>query len=234
MRIALDRRLFAAASAEAAAEYAARRAAYARWMKKLERTPTDSQMAAWLDYDRKCLMDEAMQHYKLRPSDTIAHTFIEAPAGSYKRARVPNGPWRYSRYKLLLFLLTRDGVRQMTVDLDFEKATFHGQLRLNYRFDAVAAVQVDAADSGQRTFRLSLLSGLSIDVRVTESDTGPAQPGEDAKTVSDVTLDVTGLSNTLHILEGIAAEGTNWIGHETERQEDRLVTLAQVVNGVRR
>ena len=144
-RIIAERRRVADDQAERSRQGNARWEAYHRWCHKLSDKPSDTEMAAWLECDRKILVDEAMQHYRLKPSHVIAHAFIEAPAPSYKRARYPQGPWRYSRYRLLLFLLTDDGVRQVNIDLDFKAGSAALTQRLNYRFDAVAAVRIDGS-----------------------------------------------------------------------------------------
>ncbi|MEV4109282.1 hypothetical protein [Nonomuraea sp. NPDC049695] len=233
LRIVLEHKRYTADREEAEQLLDDRRAAFARWRRKLSDNPDDREMAHWLDCDRKALTEEAMQHYKLKPHDVIAHAFIEAPATPYKRARVRNGPWRYSRYRLLVFLLTADGVRQMTVDLDFEKATFHDRKRINYRYDAVAAVQAAEADDGHRTFELTLVNGHPITAEVTGPPPNPESAvEEDARTVSQVTLDTAGLGNTLHVLEGVAAEGKKWISHERKREQDRLADLTNNMHGM--
>ncbi|MFC3543234.1 hypothetical protein ACFQE7_12500 [Nonomuraea ferruginea] len=232
LRIVLEYKWYAADRIREKRQLNERQAAFDRWTRKLKDKPDDREMASWLDCDRKALTEEAMRHYKLQPDDVIAHAFIEAPATSYKRARVRNGPWRYSRYKLLVFLLTADGVRQMSVDLDFQKVTFHNRRRINYRYDAVAAVQVIDADDGRRTFELTLVNGHPIEVEVTGPPPNPeSEPEEDPRTVSQVTLDTAGLGNTLHVLEGVAAEGKEWIKHERERERDRLTDLANAARG---
>ncbi|WP_436759051.1 hypothetical protein [Streptosporangium sp. V21-05] len=232
LRIIMEHKRFAVEQEEAKQLLADRESAFQRWTRKLADKPGDLEMAHWLDCDRKALMEEAMRHYKLAPRDVIAHAFIEAPATYYKRARVRKGPWRYSRYKLLIFLLTVDGVRQITVDLDFEKAAFHDRGRINYRYDAVAAVQVTEADDGHRTFELTLVNGHPIKVEVTGPPPDIVEPGEDTRTVSQVTLDAAGLGNTLHILEGVAAEGKEWINHERQREQDGLANLANAAHGI--
>jgi hypothetical protein len=210
-------------------QLAARWAAFDRWQKKLSGKPSEAEMASWLECDRKILVNEAMQHYRLRPSHVIAHAFIEAPATSYKRARVPGGPWRYSRYRLLLFLLTDDGVRQVDIDLDFEQGTSTETQRLNYRFDAVATVRIDGVASQQQTFELMLVNGGPIRVRVTESEADGTQSDRDRQTLSQVTLDASGLTHTLNVLEGIAAEGKEWIRHQRRRADERLADLTATV-----
>ncbi|MEU4773950.1 hypothetical protein [Micromonospora sp. NPDC023644] len=231
-RIVAERRRVPAEEAERAQELAERQAAYERWQQKLSRKPSDAEMASWLECDRRILVDEAMRHYRLRPSQVIAHAFIEAPAGSYKRARVHRGPWRYSRYRLLLFLLTDDGVRQVNIDLDFEEGVAHGTQRLNYRFDTVAAVRIDGVATQQQTFELTLVNGAPIRVRVTESSTDGIQPGEDPGALSRVALDASGLLHTLNVLEGIAAEGKQWIRHQRRRADERLSEVTATVAGL--
>lgn len=221
-QIVAERRRVVDEQAERLAKEAARWAAYARWCHRLSNKPSDVQMAAWLECDRKVLVDQALQQYRLRPSQVIAHAFIEAPAPSCKKARYPQGPWRYSRYRLLLFLLTDDGVRQVDVDLDLETATSRITQRLNYRFDAVAAVRIDGIATQQQTFELTLVNGEPITVRVNDADIETLQPDEDATTIAEVSLDATGLSHTLHVLEGVAAEGKEWIKHRRRSADERL------------
>ena len=225
-RIVAERRRVADDQAERDDKDAARWEAYHRWCHKLSDKPSDTEMAAWLESDRKVLVDRAMRQYRLQPSHVIAHTFIEAPAPSCKRARYPQGPWRYSRYRLLLFLLTDDGVRQANIDLDFETAASHTTQRLNYRFDAVAAVRIDGIATGQQTFELTLFNGEPISIRVSERDNEALQHDEDATKIAELSLDAAGLNHTLHVLEGVAAEGKEWIKHRRRRADERLANLA--------
>ncbi|MEV4808719.1 hypothetical protein [Micromonospora avicenniae] len=225
-RIVAERRRVAADEAERDAERLARWAAYERWRHKLSDRPSDIQMATWLESDRKVLVDEVMQKYRLRPSQVIAHTFLEAPAGSYKRARYPRGPWRYSQYQLLLFLLTDDGVRQVNIDLDFETAESHTNQRLNYRYDAVAAVRIDGIAAQRQTFELTLINGDPISIPLSESSNETLRSDEEQTKITELSLDAAGLGHTLHVLEGIAAEGKEWIRHRRKRADERLSNLA--------
>lgn len=181
---------------------------YQRWQQRLADRPTDVEMAKWLDCDRRILLHHAICAYKLRWSDVTAYASLEARGDGCRRARTKNGPWRYSQYKLLVFLLTSDGVRQLTVGLNFETAEFRQWQRTNYRYDAVAAVRVTEPDDGTREFQLFLVNGADIEVGVTEA----AQAGrdEDPAVLTDGAQDATGLRNTLFVLEGVAAEGRSW------------------------
>ncbi|WP_207620822.1 hypothetical protein [Streptosporangium minutum] len=210
LRIVLERRRHAADALEYEQNQKADEAAFTRWRAKLADKPGDGEMATWLDCDRKMLLNKALRHYRLKMSNVIAHAFIEAPASS-ARARVRGGPWRYKKYQLLLFLLTADGIRQLTATLDVERGSLHVRQRANYRFEVVAAVRVSQADDGGRTFELTLVNGEDVRLRVLEPGMEELQQGELPGTVSEATLDASGIHHTLHVLEGIAAEGKEWI-----------------------
>jgi hypothetical protein len=191
--------------------------AFERWRDKLADRPKDWEMAVWLDCDRKVLLDRALRHYRLSMSDVRAYAFIEAPAPSTGRARLKGGPWRYLKYRLRVFVLTADGVRQLEASLDFETGVSEERQRTNFRYEAVAAVRVRHGDD-ERTFELALVDGQKIELQVVGPEmVEELQPGEDPDEVSAVTLDAAGLRHTLHVLEGIAAEGKRWFGREDRR-----------------
>ena len=225
LRIVHERRRHAADQAEAAQTLAACHAAFQRWRKKLADKPSDLEMAAWLDCDRKLLLAEALRHYGLSMSDLIAHAFIEAPGTPNRRARVKDGPWRYTRYRLLLFLLTPDGIRQFQAELDFRQSIFRGHERTNYRYEAVAAVRVHQAERDERKFELALINGEQIEVEVLTSGTEELLVDETPGVVAEATLDSAGLNHTLHVLEGVAAEGKRWIAQERRRRTERVGPL---------
>jgi hypothetical protein len=181
---------------------------FQRWELRLSDRPSDMEMGRWLECDRRILLREAMQAYQLKWSDVSAYASLEAPGEGSRKARAKNGPWRYSRYKLLVFLLTADGVRQITVDLNFTRSTFHHWVRTNYRYDAVAAVRVSLRDDGAREFLLFLVDGTAIPVAVTEP--GVAGPDEDPDILAAGAKDAAGLPHALFVLEGVAAEGRRW------------------------
>ncbi len=207
LRIMADYKRVAVDQLDRDQRMAAYRHEYRRWQQVLADRPDDGEMANWLDCDRRILLQYAMRAYRLKWSDVSAYASLEAQGKPSHKARAKNGPWRYSRYELLVFLLTPDGVRQITVELDFAKASFHVWQRTNYRYDAVAAVRVTERD-GAREFRLSLVNGTDIEVAVTEPD--QAGEDEDARILADGAQDATGLRNTLFVLEGVAAEGRSW------------------------
>lgn len=217
-QIFVEHRRYAADKAEVIKIQEGCEAAFRRWKLKLADKPTDPEMAVWLDRDRKVLLDEALHHYGLTMSDMIAHAFIEAPGSPTRRARVRKGPWRYTRYRLLLFLLTKDGVRQLTADLDFARGTFHDRARTNYRYEAVAAIRVRQADDGDHSFELALVNGELVKAEMLAAAMEELQVDETLTTVSETTLDAAGFGHTLHVMEGIAAEGKRWIEQERRRR----------------
>ncbi|HWS37030.1 MAG TPA: hypothetical protein VN408_30340 [Actinoplanes sp.] len=224
-RITAERRRVQADTVEHLAASSRREQAFTRWTGKLALRPSDAEMAGWLESDRRILVDEVMRRYRLPASQVIAHAFIEAPGPSAKRARIHRGPWRYSRYQMLLFLLTDDGVRQVNVDLDFEKATSQSTQRLTYRFDTVASVRIAGPPGQRQTFELTLFNGPPVQVKVIDPGGLDVAGGEDAWAFSRVALDASGLSRTLEVMEGIAAEGKQWIKRRHGRAEERLTAL---------
>lgn len=218
MRVVLEHRRHAADELEAARLLDDSRAELERWRERLADRPDDREMAAWLDHDRKVLLAEALEHYRLTMSDVVAHAFIEAPKGAATRARVRGGPWRYRRYQLLIFLLTSEGVRQLTATLDFATGEFHDRDQLNYRFETISSVRLRHSDTGAHAFELSLVDGQRISLLI-EPGVEELRQDEHPGTVSEATLNAAGIHHTLHVLQGIAAEGKKWIDRERNRTE---------------
>ncbi|MFG1947765.1 hypothetical protein [Nonomuraea sp. NPDC048826] len=234
LRIAAEYRRHSADKREKERLLAGRRAAFDRWKRKLDDRPDDLEMARWLECDRKVLMEQAMDLYRLKRQDVLAHAFIEAPATPfYDRARIENGPWRYSKYKILLFLLTKDGVRQLTQHLDFREATARSRARINYRYDAFTSVQVAETDNGENAFELTLTNGDPIKVKVTDPPTDVTETEDrDPQNASQLTLGTAGLGNALHVLEGVAAEGKAWIALERQREKVPQAEVSRAVNAM--
>jgi hypothetical protein len=216
LRIVSEDRRHAADTVEAAQRFAEIEAEFARWTDRLKDRPSDAEMEAWLDHDRTVLLAQAMDHYKLARSQVVTYAFLEEPGSRAKHAGLRNGPVRYSRYKLIVFVLTSEGVRQMSADLGFVAVTLRLGDRISYRYDAVASAHVSLTRSGppkpriQQKFTLTLVNGDQISVIVTDLDPEDIRPGEDEYSISEAALDAAGVANTLHVLEGIAAEGKGW------------------------
>jgi hypothetical protein len=185
-------------------------------------------MAAWLECDRTVLLGQAMDHYKLPRNQVITHAFLEERDAGAKSARVRNGPMRYSRYRLIVFLLTSDGVRQMYADLGFLTGSLRKGDRISFRYDAIASAhvslpaQVSERHRIQQKFNLTLVNGEPISVVVTDLNPADFQPGEDADSLSKATHDAASVANTLYVLEGVAAEGKTWL--QEKRSDEGLAS----------
>jgi hypothetical protein len=226
LRIIGERRRYNEECLEYERVSAQREEAYRRWKTRLESTrPSENEMESWLDCDKTLFLDLALRHYQLAWRDIIAHAVLQTPAKPYKRARVRGGSWRYSRYDIRLFLITQDGVREVSTELDFEHVAFNGQERNNFRFDAVSSVHVAETDQLSYTLELTLTNGPVRNIRVVDPDDQQPDPVENSRTLSRVNLDAAGFTHALHILEGIAAEGRNWIDRVPPAATDN--TLAQ-------
>jgi hypothetical protein len=118
------------------------RSAYEKWSTKLADRPTDDEMARWLDYDKIYLKSLAMNQYGLAKKDVIAHAILTEAADNTRRARVPNGRERYTAYVVWVFLLTEAGVRQVSLRLDFASGLARDQMRMTFRYDAIASARV--------------------------------------------------------------------------------------------
>jgi hypothetical protein len=189
-----------------------RQAAYLRWKTVLDTTrPTELEMETWLTCDKTLFADEALRHYQLSWRNIIAHTVLMTPARPYKRGREKGGPWRYSRYALRLFLVTQDGVREISTEYDFTDAKRTNEQRSNYRFDALSSVQVTEHVNTGYDLELILSNGPPRNIRVKDADAHQLAPDESARENSEINLNSAGFAQTFRLLEGIAADGKGWI-----------------------
>ncbi|WP_327168970.1 hypothetical protein [Streptomyces subrutilus] len=191
---------------------AARQVAYRNWKSFLDATrPSELEMETWLTCDKTVFVDEVLRHYQLTWRDLITHTILMTPARPYKRGRVRGGPWRYSRYSFRLFLVTQDGVREISSEFDFTDAKRGNEQRSNYRFDALSSVQVTERAHSGYDLELVLTNGPARNIRVKDADSHQLAPDENAQEIAEVNLNAAGFIHTFRLLEGIAADGKGWI-----------------------
>lgn len=198
---------------------------FLRWKQRLVDTrPSEDEMETWLRSDTTILIADALEHFRISWHDVISYAVLRVPTPRASRAQERNGPWRYDGYALRLFLITEDGVREVSKVLNFETGGFRGEERNTFRFDAVSSVNVVKGSDGRQNLRLTLTNGPTRDILVTKGADpevtehhlrNPEQPDLDPEAQSDnpldTRLDTTGFAPTLRILEGIAADGKNWI-----------------------
>ncbi|MBT0772925.1 hypothetical protein KIH74_28540 [Kineosporia sp. J2-2] len=199
----------------AADEHSRALKSFAAWQAKLSDSPDEGEMAEWLSADRVLLIDRALKHYKLEPRRVLSHGILESPDRTrrpvHSRARVPQGPWRYRHYALVMFLLSNDGIRQVTTKLDFNRGELSGESRENFRYDTICSFRVETTRGNGRLLKLRRLDGNSDDYEIVTPDDAPGITDDPAE-VADISADAAGLHQAIHLLEGIAAEGKGWIG----------------------
>lgn len=229
LHIILEHRRVSEEKREQIRKLAARREEYWRWKQLLrDRCPSEPEVEHWLDCDKTMFLDDALQYYGLKWQDIIAHTVLmtrlpkKAQHGPCRRrARAQHGPWRYTDYDMRLFLVTADGVREAATQLDFNYGRMRGRERHHFRFDAVSSVYVEAKDDNTYWMKLTLMNGRprKIDVVDREANQLTLEGDETSAELSQMNLEMTGFSHTLHILEGIAAEGKDWIARDAITRE---------------
>jgi hypothetical protein len=136
------RDVYRAESAAAEAEHGEEMAAYDAWWDVLRDTPSDAEMARWLDYDKFYAKNLAMSTCGLSNRDLVAHAILTEARQPCRRSRVLHGPPRYTAYRVIVFLLTAAGLRQVSLDLDFLSGTMGNQSRTNFRYDAISSARV--------------------------------------------------------------------------------------------
>lgn len=207
-----EERRFAEELREHEERLSARQVEYQCWKTYLDAMrPTETEMETWLTCDKTLFVDEVLRHYQLSWRDIITHTILMTPAHPYRRAREKGGPWRYSRYHLRLFLVTRDGVREVNAEFDLADSTRTNEQRSNYRFDALSSVQVTERDNVGYDLELILSNGPPRKIRVKDADTHQLAPDENAQQLTNINLDAAGFAHAFRLLEGIAADGKGWV-----------------------
>jgi hypothetical protein len=208
---------------------------------RLADRPSDPEMAIWLDYDKDHVRLEAMRRWKLDNRDVVAHIVMSEGAEGTARARVPDGPTRYSRYIVRLFLLTYNGVRQLNVHLDFTTGAENKQTRSAFRYDAIAAAQIEEPNvwphgrrqvatpegggpAGQlprpvlrQALHLTLFDGTPVDIKAEYQDLLTNESRHDREVLFDLDRQTSGAVSALRTLESVAGEGREWLKRERER-----------------
>lgn len=203
-----------------------------RWSQKVrDRFPSEREMETWLLSDITVLIGKVLREGNWKRSDIISHAVLRQPGTGWSRRCVSGGPWRYSKYQLRIYLVTVDGLREVTADLDFKTGNFGEESRENFQLDNITSVKVTEEVGGGRVLAVMLNNGDPRIVRVTEGaappkrDEGgaPEEPfGEDEIAEAEepdpevlksvkVNLDATGFDHALRMLEGIGADGKGWI-----------------------
>jgi hypothetical protein len=207
---------------------------YRRWAQILADRPKDTEMARWLALDKAYLRNNALRRANLRERDLVTHVVLTERAPFARKGRVTDGPPRYEKYIVYVFLLTHYGMRTVRTHLSLATGGVGDEQRQMFPYDAVASASVD--ETGGRTlladgclldenlrrrvFRLTLLNGTII-AEVKENprtvDDDRAVDGDEL--VDAVSTQTSGFDSALRILEAVATEGRDWIIRDRERKQ---------------
>lgn len=203
--------------------------------------PDDAQLAEWLDYDKDHIRLSVMKQWGLSNQDVIAHVVLTEPDPQSASARYPDGPRRYARYVVRLFLLTSNGVRQLDVNLDFASGAENKQQRRAFRYDAIASAVIEeptvrrrgrrqvASPAGggrsngaakpirRQALKLTLVNGERIDINAEYDGLLAEEDRYDNDALLALEMETSGAVSTLRALESVAGEGREWIARERDR-----------------
>ncbi|GLY28907.1 hypothetical protein [Kineosporia sp. NBRC 101731] len=183
---------------------------FEEWRDRLRDRPKEDEMAEWLSADRVLLIDRALTHYKLEPRQVLSHAILESPdkgKQAHSRARVSGGPWRHQHYSLTMFLLSGDGIRQVMTKLEFATGQLSNDARENFRYDTICSFRVETTPGNGRILKLRRMDGNSDEYAIVAADETPDVTDD----VAEISAEAAGLHQTIHLLEGIAAEGRTWL-----------------------
>ncbi|SDJ74851.1 hypothetical protein SAMN05428985_101254 [Nocardioides sp. YR527] len=229
-RLYRARRSAADDEAEAAALLDRRRQEFERWKQTIsDQMPTEQEMETWLLSDITVLIGKVLEEAKWKRCEVVSNAVIRQPGPGWRRGRVDDGPWRYSKYQLRIYLVTVDGVREVTADLDFRTGEIGKVSRENFQLDSITSVKVIEEVNGGRVLAVMLNNGEPREIRVAEGviaaeavgseaddglgdgETTQAPPDPDLVKLVRLNLDATGFDHALRLLEGIGADGKGWI-----------------------
>ena len=207
---------------------------YHRWFQVLADRPRDPEMARWLALDKAYLKDEALRRANLRERDLVMHVVLISRAPYARKGRVTDGPARYEKYLVDVFLLTLHGMRTVRTSLVLTTGEVGNEQRQMFPYDAVASASVEEtggrtfpADGSpsvdrpkKRVFRLTLLNGRDIaEVKENPRATDDDQAADGDELVDAVSTQTSGFDSALRVLEAVATEGRDWIVRDRERKQ---------------
>jgi hypothetical protein len=192
--------------------------AYTQWSQRLVDRPSDEEMGAWLAADRVALLSTALSHFDLPRSRLIVHAFLEERAPWARTGHSEDGQMYAEKYQILVFLLVDEGLRMVRARLDFSTGSFAIRERRDFRYDSIVAVRVTPKGESREEFELQLTSGEPITLVVGTSPITERPPENTDSADNEAPLNAASTASTMHLLEGIAAEGRNWLNKRTWNQ----------------
>ncbi|OLR95078.1 hypothetical protein [Actinokineospora bangkokensis] len=215
---------------EAEKLFADEHAEYERWSEELKGRPSDAEMARWLALDKAHLRAEAVRKTNLAEHDLVSHVVINQMAPGARRGSVRSGPPRYTKYDVMIILLTRFGVRTSRVRLDFTTGALGNEDWDVFGYDRIASASLKtkvrtvggatptdpARTVHHRRFSLGLLDGtkiIDLNERV-DLDDADVEEAE----LEQLAAATSGMDAAFPVLRAVALHGPAWITHERGRR----------------
>ncbi|MGW0574430.1 hypothetical protein ACWD25_00305 [Streptomyces sp. NPDC002920] len=228
-------------------------AARKQWKEHVDaKRPGDEEMAHWYDLDQRYLRREVLSEHGMEHRDILfSFSLTEASAGRHVRAKVRNGPPRYSRYVQTLYVLTSSGVWASSWTVDFVTGEHEGRRDTVFRYDAISAVTLESvgvrfgdsrreivsiADDGSlqdvadddglvlhEALRLDLHNGQRWSALLENYDELYDADEEDLVQLRRLALESSGITAGFRILTAMATEGRQWF-ERRRRQSHRAFT----------
>ncbi|SOD61378.1 hypothetical protein SAMN06297387_103128 [Streptomyces zhaozhouensis] len=225
--------------ARESADFADERRAHAEWGAFLRANrPADELVGRWIDLEQRALLRDVLREHRMRRHGILFTFSVLEPAPGCVRAKVPNGPPRYSRYGLKLFVLTTAGVWVCTWEIDAATAVHDGRRDFVFRFDSISSVvlQTAAARAGTtglgaasetrvragEVLRLVLNNQEDLEVRI-EDHHQLVTAGADLGRLREVALETSGITAGFRVLAALATEGEGWF--DVRRAQSRQAFL---------
>ncbi|MFM9551339.1 hypothetical protein SAMN04487980_101336 [Streptomyces sp. cf124] len=207
--------------------------------------PDDDQMARWYDLDQRYLRREVLAEHRMEHRDILfSFSLVEGVPGCV-RAKVKNGPPRYSEYRQTLYVLTSSGVWVSSWNVDFATGEHGGRQDTVFRYDAISSVTVesvgvrfgdslreivsgsedgslrDVADEDDlvmhEAMRLVLHNGQRLTALLENYEHLYDSDHEDRAQLRRLALESSGISVGFRILTAMATEGRRWFEQRRRR-----------------
>ncbi|WP_181727252.1 hypothetical protein [Streptomyces sp. PT12] len=224
-------------------DFADERVRHAAWAEHLRTfRPADAELGRWLDLDQRHLLRDVLREHRMERRGVLFTFFVLEAAPGCVRAKVPNGPPRYSRYGLRLFVLTTSGVWVSTWEVDFASGTHQGRKDFVFRFDSISSVVLQTVATGhadgekssvgvldsaaselQEVMRLVLNNQQNLEVQVENHQKLGAEASPNPGRLRELALETSGILAGFRILAALATEGEEWF--DQRRDQSRQVFL---------
>ncbi|MFE9253898.1 hypothetical protein [Streptomyces sp. NPDC006879] len=200
--------------------------AFEQWQAFLQANrPSDWEMGRWLNYDTRFLRRDALKSYDLRHHEVVYDFFVLEAGEKAQRARVRNGPVRYSIYRIRLYVMTEGGIRQATWTMQFNTATHSGRSDSSFRYDSISSINVERA-SVQRSDRVTGET-QAVTVQSDGSIRGNHTGGDELMLSEDLVIE----RDSSHLTRLRVENFTSLRGSNSEDLES-LLQLSQEASGI--